>query len=52
MVKRIITYGGIAFLLFFIVYRPGPAGDVFSAGAGAVSFVIDGFVDFFQGLIG
>lgn len=31
MVKRILTFGGIAFLLFFIAYRPDSAGEVFLA---------------------
>lgn len=29
MVKRVLTWGGVAFLLFFIALRPDSAADVF-----------------------
>lgn len=49
--KKIIAWGGIAFLIFFIAFRPGAAGEaVATLGAVAVD-ILTGVGDFFNGLV-
>ena len=43
MLKKILVWGGIAFVVFYIAFRPGAAGD-------AVSTLGDVFVDIFAGI--
>jgi hypothetical protein len=51
MVKKILTWGGIAFLIFFIAFRPDSAADMFkSLGAGIMDLAM-GFSDFFSSLV-
>jgi hypothetical protein len=51
VVKKILTRGMISFMIFFIAFRPGSAGDVMSAIAGGIVDVAQGFGDFFNGLV-
>ena len=51
MVKKILTWGGIAFLIFFIAFRPGESADVFKSLGGGILDVAEGFGDFFTRLV-
>jgi hypothetical protein len=51
MVRRIATWGGIAFLLFFIAYRPDSAADVFQSLGSTVADIGQGLGDFVTSLI-
>jgi hypothetical protein len=51
MVKKIATWGGIAFLLFFIAYRPDSAADVFQSLGSTVADIGTGIGDFVTSLI-
>ncbi|MDQ7906796.1 hypothetical protein RB614_19965 [Phytohabitans sp. ZYX-F-186] len=51
MVKKILTWGGIAFLLFFIAYRPDSAADVFQSLGTTVADIGQGLGDFVTSLI-
>lgn len=51
MVKKILTWAAVAFLIFFVAYRPDSAADMFkSLGAGLMD-VAQGFGDFFTSLV-
>lgn len=51
MVKKVLTWGGIAFLIFFVAYNPQSAAQVFkSIGSGLID-VAQGFGDFFTSLV-
>lgn len=52
MVKKILLWGGIAFLLFFIAYRPDSASDVFDSLGNTVKDIGTGLKDFIGSLIG
>ncbi|AVT36625.1 hypothetical protein GCM10027615_21280 [Plantactinospora veratri] len=51
MVKKVLTWGGIAFLVFFIAYQPSSAADVFKSLGGSLLDVAQGFGDFFTDLV-
>lgn len=51
MAKKLLMYGGIAFLIFFIAYRPGSAAEVASAIGGGIADIAQGFGDFFSSLV-
>lgn len=51
MVKKIATWCGIAFLIFFIAYRPSSASGVFQSIGSTVVDIGEGFKDFFINLI-
>lgn len=51
MVKKILTWGGIAFLVFFIAFRPDEAADVFKSIGGGITDIAQGFGDFFAALV-
>jgi hypothetical protein len=51
MVKKILTWGGIAFLIFFIAFRPDESAEVFKSVGGGILDVAEGFGDFFSSLI-
>jgi hypothetical protein len=51
MVKKVLTWCLIAFLIFFVAYRPANAAAVFrSLGSGVVD-IAQGFGDFFSNLV-
>ncbi|MEV1287164.1 hypothetical protein SAMN05444365_101489 [Micromonospora pattaloongensis] len=51
MVKKILTWGGIAFLIFFIAFRPDSAADVFKSLGAGIMDIAQGFGDFFTSLV-
>jgi hypothetical protein len=51
MVKKILTWGGIAFLIFFIAFRPDESADVFKSIGGGIMDIATGFGDFFTNLV-
>jgi hypothetical protein len=51
MVKKVLTWASIAFLIFFIAFRPASAAEVVkSLGSGLVA-IGAGFGDFFSSLV-
>lgn len=52
MLKKVLTWGGIAFLIFFIAYRPSTAGDVFASLGNTVGDIWSGGVAWFKDLMG
>lgn len=49
--KKLLTWGFIAFMIFFIAFRPDSAAQLFrSVGAGLMA-IAHGFSDFFTGLV-
>lgn len=52
MTKKLLTWGGIALLIFFIAYRPSTVGEVFSSLGSTVMDIASGFGDLFTGLLG
>lgn len=50
MVKKVLTWGGIAFLIFFVAYSPGDAADVVKSIGGLLVDIATGFGDFFGDL--
>jgi hypothetical protein len=51
MVKKILTWGAIAFLIFFVAYRPQSAADVFKSIGSGIMDIATGFGDFFTSLV-
>lgn len=51
MPKKVLTWGGIAFLIFFVAYRPTEAANVFKTIGGSIVDIGSGFSDFFAGLV-
>jgi hypothetical protein len=52
MLKKILVWGGIAFVVFFIAFRPGAAGQVVSDLGDVFVAVFGGIGKFFSGLAG
>jgi hypothetical protein len=51
LAKKLLTWGGVAFLIFYIAFRPDSAAQLFrSIGAGLMALA-HGFSDFFTGLV-
>jgi hypothetical protein len=51
MVKKVLTWGVVAFLIFFIAFRPNSAADVFKSLGGGIMDIAQGFGDFFTSLV-
>lgn len=51
MVKKVLTWGGIAFLVFFMAYRPQSAASVFRTIGSGILDIGNGFSDFFASLV-
>ncbi|BCJ72228.1 MULTISPECIES: hypothetical protein [Catellatospora] len=51
MLKKILTWGGIAFLIFFVAFRPDSAANVVKTLGGTVMDIAQGFGDFFGSLV-
>jgi len=51
MVKKVLTWVGVAFLIFFVAYRPNSAADVFKSLGGGIMDIAQGFGDFFTSLV-
>jgi hypothetical protein len=50
MVKKVLTWGSIAFLIFFIAYRPNAAAGVAKSIGSGIMDLATGFTDFFESL--
>jgi hypothetical protein len=51
MVKKVLTWGGLAFLLFFIAFRPEAAAQVFRNLGSNIADIAQGLGDFFTSLV-
>jgi hypothetical protein len=51
MVKKILTWGGIAFLIFFVAYNPREAAGVFKSIGSGIANIAEGFGTFFTNLV-
>ncbi len=50
-VKKVLTWAGIAFLIFFIAYRPTAAADVAGSLGDVLRDIASGFGNFFTNLV-
>lgn len=50
MLKKVFIWGAIAFLVFFIAFKPGAAVDVVAALGAACVSIFQGIGDFFAGV--
>jgi hypothetical protein len=51
VVKKVLTWGGIAFLIFYIAYRPQSAATVFKSIGTSILEVANGFGAFLSALV-
>lgn len=51
MVKKLLTWGAVVFLIFFIAYRPDAAASVFRSLGAVVVDIAQGIGDFFTNLV-
>lgn len=51
MVKKVLTWAGIAFLIFFVAYRPNSAADVFKSLGGGLVDIAQGFGEFVTNIV-
>jgi hypothetical protein len=51
MIKKVLTWLGIAFLIFFIAFNPNSAADVFASLGGTIADIARGFGQFFTNLV-
>lgn len=51
MAKKILTWGGIAFLVFFVAFRPTAAADVVKSLGNVAIDLGHGIGDFFSSLV-
>lgn len=51
MVKRILVWGGIAFVLFFVAFKPSAAGAVVRQLGSVAADIFQGVNDFFGSLV-
>jgi hypothetical protein len=51
VVKRVLVWGTVAFLIFFVAYRPAAAAGVFASIGGGIWSIAKGFGDFFRSLV-
>lgn len=51
MVKKILTWGTVALLIFFVAYRPESAGQIAKSIGAGLADLADGFTGFFMDLI-
>jgi hypothetical protein len=52
MLRKVLIWGGIAFVVFFIAFRPGAAGDAVKALGNVAADIFQGVGDFFGSLVG
>ena len=50
LVKKILTWGAVIFLMFFMAFRPEAAANIFRSLGAALMVIIQGFGDFFSRL--
>jgi hypothetical protein len=51
LTKRILSWGGVAFLVFFVAFRPASAANVFSSIGAGLMDIATGCGDFFSNLV-
>jgi hypothetical protein len=51
MGKKILTWAGIAFVIFFVAFRPGAAADVVKTLGNTAIDIFHGLGDFFSSLV-
>jgi hypothetical protein len=51
MIKKVLTWLGIAFLIFFIAFNPNSAASVFESLGGTIADIARGFGTFFTNLV-
>lgn len=51
LLKKVLTWCFVAFLIFFMAFRPQGAADMFRALGGGLMAVFQGFGDFLTGLM-
>jgi hypothetical protein len=51
MIKKVLTWLGIAFLIFFIAFNPNSAAQVFSSLGSTIGDIAQGFGTFFTNLV-
>jgi hypothetical protein len=51
MLRKILVWGGVAFLIFFIAFRPDSAANVVKALGGTMMDIAQGVGDFFSNLV-
>jgi hypothetical protein len=51
MMKKVLTWLGIAFLIFFIAFNPNSAAQVFSSLGATIGDIARGFGTFFTDLV-
>ncbi|WP_184786054.1 hypothetical protein [Phytomonospora endophytica] len=51
MIKKILTWGGLAFLVFFIAYRPKEASGIVGQIASGIGDAAMGLGDFISGVV-
>ena len=52
MLKKVLVWGGIAFVLFFVAFKPGAAANVVTGLGNTVVEIFQGVGRFFAGLSG
>ena len=50
-VKKLLTWGSVAFLIYFVAFRPDGAAQMFKAIGGALIAMFQGFGDFLTTLM-
>jgi hypothetical protein len=51
MLKKVLAWLGVAFLIFFIAFRPASAAEVFRSIGSGLMDIATGFGDFFTNLV-
>lgn len=51
LLKKILGWGSVAFLVFFVTTRPGEAADILKAGGNVLIDIGNGIGDFFAALV-
>lgn len=51
VVKKILTWGFVAFLIYFMAFRPDGAAQLFKGIGAALVAIFQGFGDFLTGLM-
>jgi hypothetical protein len=51
MIKKVLTWSAVAFVIFFVAYRPQSAANVFRAIGGGIRDIGSGFSEFFSNLV-
>ncbi|HEY6597582.1 MAG TPA: hypothetical protein VI011_26305 [Asanoa sp.] len=51
MLKKLVTWAIVAFIIFFIAFRPDESAQVFKSIGGGIMDIATGFGDFFTNLV-